>query len=147
MSKLRASTGADGQRVVRIWSDAVDATHHFLSAADRVAIDQEVAAFLPDLPLMLAVDEADRAVGFMALAEGHIEALFVDPVFHGRGVGRALVEHATETHGALTVDVNEQNEGASGFYRRLEFSVVGRSPLDGQGRPYPLIHLRRPITP
>jgi putative acetyltransferase len=39
------------------------------------------------------------------------------------------------------VDVNEQNEQALGFYRHLGFEVVGRSPLDGQGKPYPLLHM------
>ncbi|MGG2473877.1 acetyltransferase, partial [Rhizobium sp. BR5] len=29
-----------------------------------------------------------------------------------------------------------------GFYRRLGFEPTGRSDLDGQGRPYPLVHLR-----
>jgi putative acetyltransferase len=46
--------------------------------------------------------------------------------------------------GALTVDVNEQNPAAVGFYERLGFVVVGRSPRDGSGRPFPLLHLRRP---
>lgn len=73
--------------MVSIWSDAVDATHHFLSTKDRIAIGHEVAAFLPDLPLILAVDEADCAVGFMALCRGQIEALFVDPAYHGMAWG------------------------------------------------------------
>lgn len=144
MRNLRTSTSADGQRVVSIWSAAVDATHHFLSADDRVAIGREVAAFLPDLPLILAVDEADLAIGFMALSEGQIDALFVDPAHHGMGIGRALVEHAGETFPTLSVDVNEQNGRALSFYQRLGFSEIGRSSVDGQGRPYPLIHLRRP---
>ena len=42
-----------------------------------------------------------------------------------------------------TVDVNEQNHGAVGFYRHIGFEVTGRSDLDDQGRPYPLLHLRR----
>jgi putative acetyltransferase len=41
----------------------------------------------------------------------------------------------------LRVDVNEGNPGALAFYRRLGFTQTGRSPLDGAGRPYPLLHL------
>jgi putative acetyltransferase len=41
------------------------------------------------------------------------------------------------------VDVNEQNDGAIGFYGHLGFEVTGRSEFDDQGRPYPLLHLRR----
>ncbi|MGY0625916.1 MAG: GNAT family N-acetyltransferase, partial [Paraglaciecola chathamensis] len=42
---------------------------------------------------------------------------------------------------ATKVDVNEQNPKALGFYQRIGFKVVGRSELDGQGKPYPLLHL------
>jgi putative acetyltransferase len=43
----------------------------------------------------------------------------------------------------LTVDVNEQNGAALGFYEALGFEVVDRSPVDEDGRPFPLLHLRR----
>ena len=38
-------------------------------------------------------------------------------------------------------DVNEQNVQAVGFYRHMGFVVVGRSPTDDAGRPYPLLHM------
>ena len=142
MLKLRASTPADGTRVVQIWRDAVDATHDFLSAEDRAAIDVQVQAFLPQAPLWLAVDDQDRAIGFMGLSGSHIDALFIDPARRGKGVGRRLVEQAFALHPALTVDVNEQNAQAVGFYRRLGFVPTGHSPTDDQGRPYPLIHMK-----
>ncbi|MEQ9247207.1 MAG: GNAT family N-acetyltransferase, partial [Nitratireductor sp.] len=28
-----------------------------------------------------------------------------------------------------------------GFYRKMGFAVTGRSPRDGDGRPYPLLHM------
>jgi putative acetyltransferase len=142
MIKIRKSTSTDGGRVMEIWRRAVDATHHFLSPEDRRDIDVEVAAFLPDAPLDLAVDETDRAIGFMLLDGSHMEALFVDPDFHGSGIGRALVEDAVRRRPDLSTDVNEQNLAATGFYERLGFERCGRSAIDGQGRPYPLIHLR-----
>lgn len=142
MMTLRASTSRDAARILDIWSRAVDATHGFLLPADRAAIGEEVKAFLPQAPLTLAVNAADHALGFMFVHEGHMEALFIDPDHHGKGIGRALVESALALHPALTTDVNEQNGEALSFYRRLGFEPTGRSDLDGQGRPYPLIHLR-----
>lgn len=140
--KLRRSTPDDGARVLAIWRGAVDATHDFLSPDDKEAIAEEVAGFLPSAPLWLAVDESDRALGFMLLDGVHMEALFVDPVRRGAGVGRALVEHALSREPVITTDVNEQNAQAVGFYQRLGFIVTGRSSLDGQGRGYPLLHLK-----
>jgi putative acetyltransferase len=142
MIRIRKSTPKDGARVMEIWRRAVDATHDFLTAEDRRDIEAEVAAFLPGTLLDLAVDETDRPMGFMLLDGAHMEALFVDPDFRRSGVGRALVEDAIRRHPALLTDVNEQNLQAIGFYERIGFERCGRSAVDGQGRPYSLIHLR-----
>ncbi len=139
---IRQSRTDDSARVVAIWCAAVDATHDFLSAADRAAIETEVRDFLPAAPLWLAVDGDDVATGFMLLDGTHMEALFIDPAHRGRGIGRALVNHALAMVAELTTDVNEQNSQAVGFYRHLGFVSTGRSALDGQGRPYPLLHLK-----
>ncbi|NIE62714.1 acetyltransferase [Burkholderia sp. Ax-1719] len=147
MITLRPSTPADGARVLQIWRDAVDATHHFLSPEDRLAIDAEVATFLPSAPLELAVDQDNQAIGFMLLNGSHMEALFVDPAHHGAGAGRKLVASALARHPTLTTDVNEQNHQATAFYERLGFVRRGRSERDGQGRAYPLVHLRFSANP
>ncbi len=141
MIAIRRSGPDDGDYMVRIWRDAVDATHGFLVAEDRAALDELVAGFLPTAPAWLAVDEDDRPLGFMLIEDGHMAALFVDPIAHGRGVGAALVRHGLALHPAMTTDVNEQNDAAVGFYERMGFRRTGRSETDGQGKPYPLIHL------
>lgn len=141
MIAIRSSRPDDGERVVEIWRRAVDATHDFLSSEDRLAIDELARSFLPQAPLWLAVDANDYPLAFMLIDDGHMEALFVDPAFRGTGIGVALVRHGLTLHPKLTTDVNEQNHQAVGFYARIGFRRVGRSPLDRQGRAYPLVHL------
>ena len=100
------------------------------------------------LELWVLAERADVPVGFMGLAEHDIAALFLEPAHRGQGAGRRLVTHAQQLRGgSLTVDVNEQNPAARGFYEALGFVVVSRSPLDGDGRPFPLLHMRRPAPP
>ncbi|MBN5049405.1 acetyltransferase [Stenotrophomonas maltophilia] len=142
MTTLRPSRATDGDALVDLWRRAVDATHDFLSAADRQAIDAEVAGFLPQAPLVVAADDQDQPQGFMLIDGSHMEALFIDPDVRGTGIGRQLLLHALALHPQLTTDVNAQNGQAVGFYQRMGFTETGRSPLDSQGRPYPLIHLR-----
>lgn len=142
MTTLRSSRATDGDALVDLWRRAVDATHDFLSADDRQAIDAEVAGFLPHAPLVVAVDDQDRPQGFMLIDGSHMEALFIDPDVRGTGIGRQLLLHAVARHPQLTTDVNAQNAQAVGFYQRMGFTETGRSPVDSQGRPYPLIHLR-----
>ena len=63
------------------------------------------------------------------------------------GAGKALLRHAIEHDGVRLVDVNEQNPDAVDFYRRRGFEQVGRSPVDSDGRPFPLLHFRRAGVP
>lgn len=141
MYQLRPSTERDQARILEIWREAVDATHDFLTDVDRAAIECEVSTLFAQVNLLLAVDNSDTPQGFMFLHEGHLEALFVDPARHGQGIGKALVQRALADHPQLTTDVNEQNPKALAFYKRMGFECTGHSPCDGQGRPYPLLHL------
>ncbi|HEY9137688.1 MAG TPA: acetyltransferase [Terriglobus sp.] len=145
--RIRTSTPADAEHILNIWRAAVDATHHFLSPEDRQQIEEEVVTFLPQAPLWLAVNDNDQPIGFMLLDNSHMEALFIHPSQRGSGIGRTLVQHAFSMHPNLTTDVNEQNEQAIGFYEHIGFERTGRSDKDSQGRPYPLIHLRKTAHP
>ncbi|AYH00915.1 acetyltransferase [Pectobacterium parmentieri] len=142
MFKIHPSTKQDTQRIMEIWRKAVDATHHFLTIKDRSAIEKELTLFFPTVELTLACKPTGQPIGFMYLHDGHMESLFIDPDYHGQGVGKALVKTALSQYSRLTTDVNEQNIQAVGFYERIGFERVGRSEVDSQGRPYPLIHLR-----
>jgi putative acetyltransferase len=131
--------------LLEVWRRAVDATHDFLAAGDRAAIDRIVAEeYLPTADLLIAVDTRDRPVAFLGGSGREIDSLFVDPAVHGEGVGTLLLEEfARGGEGKLTVEVNEQNAGARRFYEGKGFRVTGRSALDREGRPYPLLVLSR----
>ncbi len=119
----------------------MDATHHFLADADRDEIEGALAgAYFPQVTLTVAEFDG-RPAGFAGTAGADLAMLFVDAPHRGRGVGGALLEHAITEQGVRTVDVNEQNEQAVAFYAGKGFVVAGRSERDGEGRPYPLLHL------
>jgi putative acetyltransferase len=141
---MRAATGGDRPALVGIWRRAVEATHDFLRTADVDALEAEVrSAVLPSLAVTVATGPDGRPLGWIGVHGTQVEALFVDPAAHRRGVGTALLDAATAGMAPVTLDVNEQNPAALAFYRRRGFVVVGRSELDGDGRPFPLLHLRR----
>lgn len=87
--------------------------------------------------------EGRRLAGFLGSVAQRVEMLFVEPGLRGRGIGTALLDEFGTRHPEILLDVNEQNMAARAFYARRGFEVVGRSPLDGAGQPYPLLHLRR----
>lgn len=140
---IRQATHADHPLLLDIWLRSVRATHHFLQPSDIDALLPQLRdVYLPAVELWVAVDEQDRPLGFIGLNEQHVEMLFIEPDLRGKGIGRALLDHARGSRGELTVDVNEQNPEAVGFYLHYGFVQTGRSPLDGEGRPFPLLHMK-----
>ncbi len=125
-----------------LWEASVRATHHFVSEADIRFFKPLVRdAYLAAVTLRCTRDASGAVTGFVGVAGGKIEMLFVAPDRFGQGIGSALLACAVETLGATLVDVNEQNERAVAFYKRRSFAVVGRSPLDALGKAYPLLHM------
>lgn len=70
-----------------------------------------------------------------------LEMLFVDAQQRRKGIGSALMSFVRANCGVTAVDVNQQNAQAVEFYLRHGFTVASRSDLDGQGWPYPVLHL------
>ncbi len=140
--EISLATPADLPRLFAVWESSVRATHTFLTEADLQALIPLVKAGLAAFePLHVVREASGETVAFMGVAEGIVEMLFVHADHRGRGHGHRLLTHALGEHGATRVDVNEQNPQALAFYLRHGFRVVGRSPLDGQGQPFPILHL------
>lgn len=132
----------DYPRVVEVWESSVRATHHFVAESDIQIFKPMVRDVLPHLNLACVRDEEGEVIGFTAVTDGNVDMLFIHADWRDQGVGRRLLRYAIESMGATALDVNEQNEQALGFYVRMGFEVVGRSELDGTGKPYPLLHMR-----
>jgi putative acetyltransferase len=143
---VRPALATEHGVLMTVWERSVRATHDFLNEADIGFYRPLVAEYFagPGAALWVLADESDVAIGFLGLDGDSIAALFIDPAHRRTGGGRRLVSHAQSlSPGALSVDVNEHNIQARGFYEALGFSVLGRSPVDEFGRPFPILHMRR----
>ena len=148
MEILRA-TPTDSEVLLDIWLRSVRATHTFVSEEDIRSMTPQVRDYLAssEPEFWVLRDDSGAIMGFMGMSGSKMESLFLAPEFQRRGAGRRLVRHAQALHGELTVDVNEQNAAARGFYEACGFVVEERSELDDQGRPYPLLHMRLGAPP
>lgn len=130
--------------IIQVWEASVRATHHFLKEEDLLFYKKAIREdYLPsgELQLYCLNDATGAIAGFIALSEELIEMLFIRPDVRGQGIGKQLLRYATHDLGKSKVDVNEQNEQAAAFYIHSGFRVAGRSPVDGSGKPYPILHL------
>ena len=131
--------GACGSRHAPFFGEIDIATLRPLVAAELAS--DEITWWAP-------VSAADAVIGFLGMGSDTIDALFIDPDCHGLGGGTFLVTHAQRlSAGPLSVEVNEQNDGAVKFYQALGFTVVSRSPVDGGGRPFPVLRMKRHRAP
>ena len=70
---------------------------------------------------------------FIALIEDEIGGLFLSPFFHGKGLGKAMVDHAVTLKGSLRVEVFERNTIGRHFYDRYGFIETGRYRHEASG--------------
>jgi putative acetyltransferase len=143
---IRRAEPTDCEVLLDVWLRSVRATHSFVSEEDIQSMIPQVRDYLassaPDF--WVVCDGSGAVMGFMGMSGSKMGSLFLAPEFQRLGAGRRLVRHAQTLYGELTVDVNEQNVAARGFYEACGFVVVGRSDQDEQGRPYPLLQMRWP---
>ncbi len=133
---------ADHLTLLEIWEGSVRATHHFLAEDDLQQLKPLILEqYFDAVDLRCAKNSNGEILGFCGVDDGNIEMLFIAPAVRGKGIGALLASNAIHEQGASKVDVNEQNAQALGFYQHLGFKVTGRSPVDGQGKAYPLLHM------
>jgi putative acetyltransferase len=133
---------SDYIELIEIWEASVRTTHDFLNEEDVLFLKPLILEqYFDAVDLRCAKDEFGKILGFIGVADGNIEMLFILPSYRGQGIGKLLTEYAINIQDATKVDVNEQNPQAVGFYYQIGFKVVGRSATDGQGKPFPLLHM------
>lgn len=144
IAKLSCPDAKTMRRLLAIWEKSVAATHHFLTREDIAALKPYVQESMARIgTLYVYYGENDEIEGFMGLRANKIEMLFVDAGRLRTGIGGRLVAYALEHLGACRVDVNEENEGALKFYKKMGFRVRSRSAQDEQGNDFPILHMEQ----
>ena len=118
---IREYEDKDLAELLDAWYSASMVAHAFLS---EEFFEQEreniVSIHVPNAETW--VYELDGIViGFIALIENEVGAIFLDPKFHGRGIGRALMDHARNQRSELELDVFKENVIGRNFYKKYGF--------------------------
>lgn len=128
-ARVRKFNDADLGAVCRIYANA---------KRDELAYEGKLVEIIPleeDAVIMAAFRESDvfvyedgGVVGFAAMFDGQLRALFVHDDARGRGVGRALLDAAlARAPGGLSLYVAASNLNARQFYERRGFAVTGHA--------------------
>ena len=114
----------DTDALISIWRAASALSHPFLTEEFLAQEAEDIREiYLPNAETWVT-EEQGQPVGHIALAGDEIRGLFLDPSFHGKGLGRALVDHAVALKGPLRVEVFKENAIGRRFYERYGFVLV-----------------------
>jgi len=144
--KIEDATVSDHSQLTDLWEASVRATHHFLSNEDilfyKSMITEENFNHVDLYKICVNEKSKNEIVAFMGIAEKKLEMLFIHPDYIGKGLGTFLLQYAIGKLNVDRVDVNEQNDRAYIFYKRMGFEKISRDPIDGSGKPFPILHLK-----
>lgn len=131
------------KQLLDVWESSVKATHLFLSQNEIEFIKDYVILALNEIRHLIIIEnENNKPVGFMKVANQHLEMLFISNDERGKGLGKELLKYGIENYSINDLAVNEQNPLAKGFYEHMGFVVYKRTENDEQGNPYPLLYMK-----
>lgn len=116
----------DTEAIIEVWFTASRVATPFLSETflneERDTIRK---VWLPTAETWV-FEAAGKIEGFLSLIGNEVGAIFVRPDRQGKGIGRALMDHAASLHDELFLDVFEDNVIGRRFYDRYGFRFERR---------------------
>lgn len=121
---IRAYREEDLDAVIEIWLNASVQAHHFVPQEYwQSQVENMRSIYIPASEVY--VYEADEGMlGFYALHEDALAAIFVSPNNQGQGIGKQLLHHAKAKRSLLTLCVYKANLASYQFYISQGFKVV-----------------------
>ena len=130
---LRPFHPSDLQGLLAAWEAASRIAHPFMTdefiAEQRVAVAEK---YIPNTVTDIALID-DKIVGFVSMIGNEVGAIFVDPAYHGKGVGRALMDIPAAIHETMEVEVFAKNTVGLPFYERYGFKEISRHTYEPLG--------------
>lgn len=131
---IRQYLTTDTDALISIWRDANAIAHPFLSEDFVAQLGEDMRnIYLPNAETWV-LEEDSKPLGFIALIGNEIGGLFLAPSSHGKGFGKAMVDHGSDLKGPLCVEVFEKNRIGRRFYDRYGFIETGRYEHEPSGQ-------------
>jgi GNAT superfamily N-acetyltransferase len=135
---IRRAVPADASAIADVYLTAFASTYDFPLAHTDDEVRGWVADDLVATEETWVAEDGGRVVAMMVLDEVGLDQLYVDPAWHGRGIGGRLVDLAKERRPAgLALYTFQVNERARRFYEHHGFVVawLGDGSANEEGQP------------
>lgn len=127
MHGIGRAVAGDAEAVARLFRTVRRACLPYL--ADLHTPDEDLGFFRDHVfaECEVWIAQTDAIDGFIAFREGWVEHLYVRPDCHRRGLGKALLMLAMNSHLLLRLWVFQRNTAAVSFYRACGFREIERT--------------------
>ncbi|WP_172198043.1 GNAT family N-acetyltransferase [Saccharibacillus qingshengii] len=109
--------------LAQIWLDTSISAHSFIDSAywttNKQAMEEQ---YLPQSDVYMCLENGE-IVGFAAVMDTRLAALFIDESRQGRGYGRRLLDCVKKDRDTVRLNVYAQNAQANAFYRKQGFEL------------------------
>lgn len=132
---IRKYNENDVGSVLEIWLNASVRAHDFISAEFwQSQVENMRNIYIPASETYVYESEGG-VVGFYALYDNNLAAIFVSPELQGYGIGKQLLSHAKSQRAVLSLSVYKENEASYQFYLSQGFKVVSEQLDEHTGHP------------
>ena len=101
---IRAYEDKDIEALLEVWDHASLLATPFLEASFLEQERKNIREiYIPNTKTWV-YEQNDKVVGFIAMIGNEVGAIFVDPQYHGTGLGAKLMNYVAELHDELDVD-------------------------------------------
>jgi putative acetyltransferase len=123
---IRPYSPDDLSGLLECWETASRIAHDFLPESFFDSEREKIpAVYLPIAETWVGVID-NRVVGFVALIDNELGAIFVHSDYQRQGVGQAMLEHAIRKREFLELGVFARNRVGRAFYARNGFRETSR---------------------
>lgn len=121
---IRKMKENEASLLAQLWLKTSIIAHDFIPAShwESHVIDMETI-YLPQSEVYV-IEDQNQVLGFVALVENHLAAIFVDTQHQGKGIGSLLLRKAKEVRSSLTLNVYQKNTDSVQFYIAKDFKII-----------------------
>jgi len=132
---IRQYQDTDLKSVLDSWENASTLAHPFLTPEFQAKVRHDIPhIYLPNADTWVA-EQDGTVIGFISLLGNEVGALFVEPDYHGKGAGKALMDKAVEIYKNIELEVFKYNSIGRKFYARYGFKPIAETIHTETGHP------------
>ncbi|MGZ2368179.1 N-acetyltransferase [Ancylomarina sp. YFZ004] len=121
---IRKYKNSDIEEILEVWYQASRMAHPFLDA-DFMGMEKRNIRdiYIPNTSTWV-FEKEELVLGFISMMGNEVGAIFVRPDYHGKGIGRQLMDFVSDFHDEMEVEVFERNSVGRTFYDKYGFELL-----------------------